>query len=108
MSIGSVPGLIGSAAGAPLAQTKGGDTERMQQAAGAQQRKADSSEKAELAAGIGQTEEDQETSERDADGRLIWEIDEQQKKLQEEEAARAERKSKDATGLSGNQLDVSG
>ena len=28
---------------------------------------------AELAAGVGQTEQDQESSERDADGRRLWE-----------------------------------
>ena len=108
MSIGSVPGLIGSAAGAPFAQSKGSEVERSQQDAGSQARKADSADKADKASGIGQTSEDQETSERDADGRRIWEIDEQRKKHEEEEAIRASRKSKDVTGLSGNQVDLSG
>lgn len=108
MSIGSVPGLIGSAAGAPLAQTKGSEIERARQDAGAQHRKSESVDKADLAAGIGQTSEDQEASDRDADGRRIWEIDENRKQQLEEEASRNERKSKDATGLSGNQVDLSG
>ena len=108
MSIGSVPGLIGSAAGAPLAQSKGSEIERAQQDAGSQYRKAESAEKADKASGIGQTSEDQEASERDADGRRIWETEEQRKKHEEEEAIRAARKSKDVTGLSGNQVDLSG
>ena len=108
MSIGSVPGLIGSAAGAPYAQSKGSEVERAQQDAGSQSRKADSAEKADKASGVGQTSEDQEASERDADGRRIWEIEADRKKQAEEEAARAARKSKDVTGLSGNQVDLSG
>jgi hypothetical protein len=108
MSIGFVPGLIGSAAGAPLAQSKGSEIERSQQDAGSQKRTADSTKKADAASGIGQTSEDQETSDRDADGRRIWEIEEQRKKYEEEEAARTAHKSKDATGLSGNQVDLSG
>jgi len=108
MSIGFVPGLIASAAGAPLAQSKGSEIERAQQDFGSQQKQAEMSEKAEQAAGIGQTAEDQQASDRDADGRRIWEIEEQRRKHDEEEAARAARKSKDLTGQSGNQLDLSG
>ena len=108
MSIGAVPGLIGSAAGAPLSQTKGSEVERAQQTASAQQRQAEGAEKAELAAGIGHTDEDQEASDRDADGRRIWEINEQRKRAADQANAEQERKSKDASGQSGNQLDLSG
>ena len=109
MSISFVPGIIGSAAGAPLAQSKGSDVEKASHDSGSQQRQTDATEKADAAAGIGQTTEDQEASDRDADGRKIWEVDEQ-KNTEEDQAGNAsdKRKSKDATGQSGNQLDLSG
>lgn len=73
MSMGPVGGVIGSAAGTALSQTKGATTER---AAADAQAKATTDEldlKAEKASGIGQTEGDQEASDRDADGRRMWE-----------------------------------
>ena len=109
MSISFVPGIIGSAAGSPLAQSKGSDLEKASHDTGTQKRQSESTEKADAASGIGQTSEDQETSDRDADGRRIWEVDEKQPKAEEEETAeKSERKSKDSSGLSGNQLDLSG
>ena len=72
MSIGPM-GMIGSLAGGQLAQSKGSDTERTQNETAAQSRESKSTEKAELAAGIGQTTEDAEVSDRDADGRRLWE-----------------------------------
>ncbi len=69
MSMGPMSGVVGSAAGAPLSQTSGSETERAQKDASAHQRLVDTDKKAADAAGIGQTEEDQGTSERDADGR---------------------------------------
>ena len=62
---------LSSAAGAPLSQTAGSETERAQKESLAQQRQVGRDQKAEQAAGIGQTEQDQESSERDADGRRL-------------------------------------
>ena len=105
MSIGSTGGILGSAAGVPLAQSKG-DVDRAGQEATAQARAAAGDKAAENAAGIGETSEDQQASERDADGRRLWEFEEQKKK--DDEAAQAQRKAKDPSGQSGNALDLSG
>jgi len=111
MSIGSLGGVASSAAGSPLAQTKGSEAERTEQDATAQQLRAESEHKAEAAAGIGQTDgEDHEPAERDADGRRPWEVG---PKSQEDEATeratpRELPQGKDATGQSGTQLDLSG
>jgi hypothetical protein len=106
MSIGSLGGILGSAAGTPLAQAKGSDVDRAGQEATAQARAAAADKAAENAAGIGETAEDQQASERDADGRRLWETDERKK--QEEAAQQPPRQSKDASGQSGNGLDLSG
>jgi len=112
MSIGPLGGIAGSAAGSPLAQTKGSDVERAQDETAAQQRRVQSEKKAENASGIGETDgEDHETAERDADGRRLWEAPTEVADATDPEAdARGEdsRKSKDATGQSGNLLDLSG
>jgi hypothetical protein len=78
MSIGPTSGIVGSAAGSPLAQTRGSETERASHDTSGQQRQVDSNQDAENAAGIGQTAEDQQASDRDADGRRIWEVDGQE------------------------------
>ena len=116
MSVGPFGGIAGSAAGAPLAQTKGSEVERLQQDAGAQQRRLQGQLKAETAAGIGQADgEDHQTGERDADGRRPWERPAQQPDDPSEEAAAPEAsgvadriQGKDPTGQSGNLLDLSG
>ena len=77
----------------------------------AQNRQVDADQKAELAAGIGQTEQDQESSERDADGRRLWEDPSTRPRSSPEklaELAAAARQSKDATGQSGTKLDLTG
>ena len=68
MSVGPLGGVYGSAAGAPLSQTKGNEAERSQRDAAVQQQVNDADKRAENAAGIGQTEQDEQTSDRDADG----------------------------------------
>ena len=111
MSVGSLGGIISSAAGAPLSQTAGSETERAQKDSLAQSRQVDANQKAEMAAGIGQTEQDQESSERDADGRRLWESQDKSKKEaghDEESAETSLRQSKDATGQSGTKLDLTG
>jgi hypothetical protein len=112
MSVGPLGGVAGSLAGSPLAQTKGAEPERAQQEAVAQQRRAESDQKADAAAGIGETDgEDHEAADRDADGRRPWEPPPEAKGTQQTEGQTdpaAQRQSKDAAGLSGNLLDLSG
>jgi len=110
MSMVPLGGIVGSAAGAPLSQTAGSETERAQKDSHAQSRQVDSDQRAERAAGIGQTEQDQESSERDADGRRLWEAPHQSGPDQKHDEATGAppRQSKDATGQSGTQLDLTG
>ena len=114
MNVGPMGGVAGSAAGAPLSQTAGSETERTQKDSAARQRQAEGELKAEKAAGIGQTEEDQGPSERDADGRRFWELPQDEDKEKEtvegqiEAAGEPTRQAKDPTGDSGNALDLTG
>lgn len=109
MSIGPLSGLIGSVAGSPLSQAKGSEVERSQQDAVSQQRQVQSEVRSETAAGIGAADgEDKEASERDADGRRLWEVPLATKAKLNAESAAAERHSRDASGQAGNSLDLSG
>lgn len=113
MSMGPLGGIVGSAAGAPLSQTAGAETERAQRDTAAQHRQVDGNERSERAAGIGQTEQDQESSERDADGRRLWETPTKPKRDEKAEPTEAgavgeARQSKDPTGQSGTKLDLTG
>jgi len=108
MSMGPL-GIAGSAAGAPLAQAKGTDVERAQQDTTHQQRQVATDQKAENAAGIAAADEDQEASDRDADGRRLWEQGaDKPDETAEGDAAREARQSKDPTGQSGTTLDLTG
>jgi len=109
MSMGPVGGVVGSAAGTSLSQTAGSETERAKDSLN-QQRQVDANQKAELATGIGQTEQDEESSERDADGRRLWEAPAKPRKdeTKTEEDAAQSRQSKDPTGQSGTKLDLTG
>jgi hypothetical protein len=71
MSIASL-GIVGSLAGTALPQ-RAAETEKLSRGTTEQSRANQAAEKAADAAGIGQTEEDSQTSERDADGRRLWE-----------------------------------
>jgi hypothetical protein len=109
MSIGPLSGLIGSVAGTPLAQSKGSEVERSQQDAVKQQRQAQSELRSETAAGIGAADgEDKEASERDADGRRLWEAPLANAADADAPPPPAERHSRDASGQAGNSLDLSG
>lgn len=108
-SVGPLGGVNVSAAGAPLAQTKGSDVERAGQDAAAQHRNVVYEQKAEAAAGVGETDgEDHQTDERDADGRRLWEFARDKQKNPAEDAANRTPQSRDATGASGNLLDLTG
>jgi hypothetical protein len=106
MNVVPMGGIISGAAGAPLAQTSGADAERTQRDGVIRERRVTSEQSAEMAAGIGTTDEDQETSERDADGRMFWEQRAQTNGLDEDEVRG--KQSKDPTGASGNSLDLTG
>jgi hypothetical protein len=109
MNIGITTGAFSSAAGAPLAQTTGTETERSQKDSSVRERRADAEGKSERAAGIGTTEQDQGTEERDADGRRMWEEAGKKKDAAgEAEASEPERQAKDPTGQSGSALDLTG
>lgn len=105
MNIVPLGGIISGAAGAPLAQVSGSEAERTQRDGVVRERRVTTEQSAEKAAGIGTTDEDQETSERDADGRMFWERPEE-RKLDDEDTLK--KQSKDATGSSGNSLDLTG
>lgn len=113
MSMGPVGGVVGSAAGTSLSQTAGTETERSQRDTASQHRQIDGNERTEQASGIGQTEEDQESSERDADGRRLWERAGKRGKDGKEEPAGEDtstlaKQSKDPSGQSGTKLDLTG
>ena len=109
MNVGVTSGLAGSAAGAPLSQTAGAETERSQKDSAVRERLVDGQNKSERASGIGTTEQDQQTDERDADGRRMWDASGDRKKAnQDQPADEPDRRAKDPTGLSGNALDLTG
>jgi hypothetical protein len=112
MSIGPLGALGASAAGSPLAQTKGSDVERAQDDTGAQKRREVSEKKAENASGIGEADgEDHEAADRDADGRRLWENSPESSHADDAHGGTApssQRQSKDTTGQSGNLIDLSG
>ncbi len=109
MSIGSF-GILGSVAATPLAQVKGSEQQAATNAV-SHQRLVDAAASAEASAGIGKTDgENHETEERDADGRKLWEDTKRQAKATAaDELASADMPlSKDASGASGNSLDLVG
>ena len=109
MSMGPLGGVLGSAAGAPLSQSAGSETERSQRDMSAQQRQAATDLSADKAAGIGSTDEDQASSERDADGRMFWESREHAPHQEgSEDEHHAAKQAKDPSGQSGNSLDLTG
>jgi hypothetical protein len=106
MSIASL-GIAGGLAATSLPQ-RAAEAEKAQRETTEQARAADATQQAENAAGIGQTEEDSQTSERDADGRRLWEEQRRAKnKLTEPESSPAPL-AKDPTGARGSQLDLLG
>jgi|SRR6187431_3268719 len=115
MTMLPLQGTLTSAAGSPLSQTVGAEAGRTQKDAISQRRTIEANEHAEQSAGIGQTEQDQETSERDADGRRFWERPGEKPNTHESDAATTvnetdgpTRQSKDPTGQSGTNLDLTG
>ena len=110
MSIGPL-GPIVSAAGSALAQSKGSELERTQNEVAGQERQSEVGRQAESAAGIGAADgENHETSERDADGRRLWEAPLGKPGADRGPAGNPSDspRAKDPSGQSGGQLDLSG
>ena len=107
MSVASL-GVIGGLAASGLPQ-RAAEADRVQRETTEQARAAEANQRAEHAAGIGETEEDSQTSERDADGRRIWERPEEARKKPEAASDDAQLvRGKDPSGACGNQLDLVG
>jgi len=105
MSIGPL-GISASAAGSPLAQTKGSAAERAREEVGAERRQVYHEQEAAAAAGVGEPDGDNhETTDRDADGHRPWE-DVPEGELRP--TAPDARQSKDPLQQSGNLLDLTG
>jgi len=104
--------VLYSVAGTSLAQAASSDVLRARQDAMAQQRGLEAAQQTEDASGIGKTDgEDNQTNERDADGRTPWRLGRQEPALPKEEDAddsTPEPAIPDASGERGGQLDLSG
>jgi hypothetical protein len=91
MSIGPLGSLPASVAGQSRAQAQGSETERAGLEAAAQQHRLTGEKKAEAAAGVGATDADgEQTHERDADGRRLFEDRLDLDRRQEDEAKEEE------------------
>ncbi len=112
MNFGISSGLPASIAGLPVAQSGGGEADRVRGEAAAQRRTAATDAQAEQAAGIGETDgNDHEVAERDADGRRPWEMGPAGHKPPGTDATdepQSPRQSRDLSGDSGGQLDLTG
>jgi hypothetical protein len=117
MSVGPM-GFYSSIAATPPPPTQTADADRTAQESAGQERQVANETKSESAEGVGQTDgEEHETEDRDADGRRLWEKPLKKKEKAKQAAAdsdpaaadpAAAHPSKDATGQSGNQLDLTG
>lgn len=109
MSVGPT-GMAGSAAGSPLAQRSGSDVNRAQQETADQTRQSQAAEKAEKAAGVGETEQDEQASDRDADGRRLWEETAEEQPHEQDDASddASGQAGRDPTGRIGGTLDLNG
>lgn len=110
MSVGPM-GMAGSIAGG-LPQIRNAETGRAEKQTTDQARQTKSDQQAEAAAGVGEAAQDEKASDRDADGRRLWEAAPEQAGQPDEATEDAQPKetprSKDPTGASGGQLDLSG
>lgn len=106
MSIGSL-GIIGSIAATPATQAKAG-IDKAKEAADIRQREVHANTKAEDAAGVGVTDRSSETSDRDADGRRLWEAPPEASHEHGQAGEEIGRSAIDPTGASGSTLDLSG
>lgn len=109
MQLGPLGQISASAAGAPLAQSKGTELDRTHQESAAHQRQIRTEQQAADAAGIGQTDgQEHQTDERDADGRLPWEIPARPANPQGEQPEDSPSRCPDPSGTTGTHLDLLG
>lgn len=101
------PSGIVSAAGSPQALRQGNDIQRGASDQAQQVRQHQSEQKAEDAAGVGQTEQDEQAGDRDADGRRLWEATERAAES-DAESHPGKGASHDPSGNCGTRLDLSG
>lgn len=110
MSVGPM-GMAGSIAGG-LPQIRNAEAGHAEKQTTDQARQTKSDQQAEAASGVGETTQDEKASDRDADGRRLWEATAEQTTDSEEanveELPHETPQSKDPTGVSGGQLDLSG
>ena len=106
MNIANIGGLAG-AAGTQLAQAKAAESERARDA-NQQDRVRAGQDRAESAAGLGAAEEDQGVSDRDADGRRLWEEPARKKTKGKETPPPPIEAPADPKGECGTQLDLTG
>ena len=107
MSVGPTT-FAASLAATSLNQARGSETERVQHEVSIKERQAEGDRKAENAAGVGTTESEEGVSERDADGRRLWERPPTPKGTSDDELPPADGRLKDPTGQSGSLLDLMG
>jgi hypothetical protein len=104
MNVGLVPSLANTA----VAQNSGATVDRAKQDAGHFQRQVASTQQAADAAGIGHTNEEHGASDRDADGRRLWEFSNPAPSDEGSEAPtdpNAPRQSRDPNDDRGTQID---
>ena len=106
MSVGPLGGVLGSAAGAPLSQTKGAATETSAREASARDQADEIDLRAERSSGVGQTEGDEGASDRDADGRRLWERQQQGRGGSPDEEAAGEQDEGPPSDEGGDRLDL--
>ena len=108
MNVVPLGGLIGSATGSPVAQTKESEVEREKRESDAQTRKVDLVGRSEQAQGLRQTKEDYQISERDANGHRPRETTLHTHEEQKMSVIHDPLQSRDVAATSHNQLDVTG
>ena len=106
-----VVGSLGSVAAGQLQQARTADVDRATQDVLQQARSVDANERTEKAAGIGEMEQEEGASERDADGRRLWEQQSRRPRPSQSDPSSDDSGSslgQDPTGEAGTQLDLSG
>lgn len=110
MSITPAFGIAQSFASSSLTLAKGADADRAAAEVAEQVTAIEANEKSDNTAGLGEAEEQSGASERDADGRRMWELP--HKQAEEEASANVAPPGvspvKDASGQRGTQLDLLG
>lgn len=108
MSMGPM-GALG-AAGSHLAQTQGTEKDRAAQETTDQSRASSGQQNAEKAEGIGAADREEQASDRDADGRRLWEETPTKdgEEAEDRQESEGKRPGRDASGQRGNLLDLSG